>query len=200
MKIVFVHGWGGDGAYWTPLLAELGKVDAHILDLGFTGNPTVLDVPPAPALYVTHSLGTLYALEHYADKMAGLVAINGFTCFHEVVDDEVISAMQVGLEKNTVAQMRGFYRAAEMQSPGTLHTGRLKEGLEWLVSKDMKAPLQNMKARVKALLGGQDKIVPLEAVKGQWENYEILPNGGHNLAQTHADWCARIIKDFIRTV
>ncbi len=194
MKIVFVHGWGLAPDFWEPLVARFPDADITYVDLGFHDPPN-LAVPDDKALYITHSLGTLWALEHCADKMSALVTINGFTCFSDFTDPRILQAMQKGLARNPEIQMQQFFKAADLKaSTDNLNTTRLKEGLDWLAHKDMRHALT---MPYLALLGAQDPIAPLKALQKQWQNLIICENGGHALPQTHTDWCAKHITDWL---
>lgn len=212
MKIVFVHGWGGDTFYWDELISEMKKlemegVDAGALqsqyarlDLGFTDQATRIDPPFEKALYVTHSLGTMWALKQHKEHMSALVAINGFTCFHEFTDRRVLNAMGLKLKRNAMKQMVEFAHMANMQPAEHYNEECLAQGLSWLQSWDARESLQNLSVPAIAIAGSQDQIVPLKALEAQFGGAFVKQDGGHNLAQTHAGWCANIIASFIKTL
>ncbi len=194
MRIVFVHGWGLAPDFWEPLVAHFPDADITYVDLGFHGTPD-LNTPDDKALYIAHSLGTLWALEHCADKMSALVAINGFTCFSDFTDPRILQAMQKGLARNPEAQMQQFFKAADLKaSTDNLDTVRLQEGLNWLIHKDMHHALTMPHL---ALLGAQDPIAPSKALQEQWDTIKTCKNGGHALPQTHPEWCTNTIKQWL---
>ena len=199
MKIIFVHGWGADASYWDDLAVLVhGGKDAQRVDLGYTDKQA--HYAGGPALYITHSLGTLWALQNRAQDMQGLIAINGFACFKTLVDTKVLTLMKKGLARDIASQMHAFYCAASMPQQGALHPDNLTLGLEWLAQEDARPVLGALEPSVMALLSGQDNIVPLEAVRAQWDkaDVKICAPGGHNIPQTHAQWCADHINAYIK--
>ena len=200
MKIVFVHGWGGDALYWRSLAAHFQSDECAFIELGFTGREQKISAPFDQALYITHSLGTMWALENHAAHMMGLVAINGFACFSAFTEEKTLEAMRKGLKRNAKAQMKSFYRAACMPPASALDEERLAQGLDWLSQGDARTALQSIGAPAIALSAEDDKIVPLEATKSQFAQVEVAKQGGHNLTQNKTPWCARAIKKFMESL
>lgn len=101
-QIVFVHGWGMGPDFWDELAAQLPEFQTRRIDLGFTGpeDERLHSASLEPAIYVAHSLGTLWALQNHSTSMKGLVAINGFACFQNFVEDRVLRAMRARLKKS----------------------------------------------------------------------------------------------------
>ncbi len=187
MKIVFVHGWGLGPDFWDGLAAFFPEAEITRVDLGFRGEADLV-VPDENALYVTHSFGGLWALEHCADRMSGLVAINGFLDFP--------AKKAVSLMKRQLDMAKFFERAGIEASVEGLDNARLLEGLEMLVSMDVRD--RDYDFPIVALAGDIDPIVPLEAVRAQFGEYvQVCVGGGHALPQTHIAWCAEQIKDVI---
>jgi pimeloyl-[acyl-carrier protein] methyl ester esterase len=199
MKIIFVHGWGADAHYWDGLAALVhGGEDAQRVDLGYTNKHS--HYPDDDALYITHSLGTLWALKNRAHNMHGLIAINGFACFKSFTDPNVLRVMKNGLTANLASQMHAFYCAASMPQQDELNPEHLTQGLELLAKENARSALDALERPVMALLSGKDKIVPLEAVREQWSPYDvkICEEGGHNIPQSHAQWCADHINAYVK--
>ena len=202
MKTVFVHGWGGDAHYWQDLVPLLSFEEPEFVELGFTGlAPSMPSIGDEKAVFVTHSLGTLFALKNYQKNIAGLISINGFTAFKDFTDERVLKAMQLGLKKDPLKQMQRFYLSADMKPSKDLDAERLEEGLEWLKSWDQRAAfetLQDHAVPILAIVGEQDKIVPIKAVKEQLGNVTAHEQAGHNIAQQYPQWCAEQIKRFVK--
>ena len=109
--------------------------------------------------------------------------------------------MKLGLSKNPKAQMRSFYKMADMAyEDKDWNVARMSEGLDWLGSWDMSQELNKLSCPVLSLIGAKDRIVPLEAAQQQWQGRElkVCEDGAHNLPQTHTQWCASYIEDFIK--
>ncbi len=203
MKIIFVHGWGADTHYWDDLAKCLPVEKSARLDLGFTGRAQARPSgAEGAAIYITHSLGTMWALKHRAAQMKALISINGFPCFNSFTDRKTLSLMKRGLHKNAHLQMKQFYKRANMHAPedlDILDIKRLEEGLDWLATWDARAILQSLRCPVIALAGSTDKIIPLTHAQEAWQGMDlrVCDQGGHNLPQTHAHWCARNIAGHI---
>ena len=184
----------------------LPNEDTLCLDLGFTGHPQILPpCPEEPAIYITHSLGTLWALQHCSAQMKGLISINGFPCFTRFTAIEMLKAMKAGLRKNIDLQMKQFYKRADMDNAGASSEFNIKmldEGLTWLMTEDARPALQSLRCPIIALTGAQDKIMPLSAAQEAWQgmHLEICEDGGHNLPHTHTHWCAAHINKLLHKV
>jgi pimeloyl-[acyl-carrier protein] methyl ester esterase len=199
MKIIFVHGWGADASYWDNLAPLVkGGEDAQRVDLGFTNKPAYQ--PQEDALYITHSLGTLWALKHRHKNMRGLVAMNGFACFKSFTPPRILKMMQTGLAKDLVSQMHAFFIAACMPQQDDLNPNALHEGLEWLVQHDTRPTLAELECPIMALLSGEDKIIPIGAAQEQWADFDthVCADGDHNIPQNRAQWCADHINAYIQ--
>lgn len=65
---VFVHGWGTDPDFWERLRPHFPEKQSHFLNLGFIGPDKRIENHKAPSdskrVYITHSLGTLWALKN----------------------------------------------------------------------------------------------------------------------------------------
>lgn len=204
---VFVHGWGYSPAFWqglAPLLAHDDNTDNRI-DLGFLVMPNPQESPAlpvtSPKIYITHSLGTLYALEHYADRMSALVVINGFYDFRAFASDKVLASMARGLERSPLTQMQAFWRQCglvpEFQELGA---EKLRDGLETLRFSNSGDALSRLGIPVLCLAAEDDPIAPYAAMTDHWRGFSLISSarGGHILPHTRPDWCAAQIKDFIR--
>lgn len=206
-EFFFVHGWGYSPAFWqglAPLLADDENTD-HRIDLGFLVMPNPQESSvlsgTSPKIYITHSLGTLHALEHYADHMSALVIINGFYDFRAFVSDKVLAGMARGLERSPLAQMQAFWRQCGLVPEfEELGAETLRDGLETLRSCDMRGALDTLDIPVLCLAAEDDPITPYAAMADHWRGFSLISSarGGHILPHTRPDWCAAQIKDFIR--
>ncbi len=107
-RIVFVHGWGLGPDFWDEMTPLFPEYECGFVDLGFVG--TGEDVSAAgSAIYITHSLGTLWALKNCAEQMSGLVAINGFSSFRRFASKENLAELKESLLKDPAAHMKGFW-------------------------------------------------------------------------------------------
>lgn len=205
---VFIHGWGMDQGVFKDLAAELAFDENHFIDLGFIrcGETNWPDVT-RPAVYITHSLGTLWLLRQWrlsggAPKEAALIALNGFTCFTDFTDPRRLRLMQRGLANNPAAQMADFWRRAGggfKRSESDLEIETLHKGLDWLREWDEQEALNGLNLPVLALLSAMDQIVPLEAAARQWQGrtQRIHPTASHMLPLEQPEWCAAEIKAFL---
>ena len=200
-RFVFVHGWGAKPAFWDGLLTVLPDIEATKIDLGFIGEDQVsTDEPLSPSVFVTHSLGTMWALKNHYPDIDMLISINGFGCFRHFVDERTLQTMQKRLERNPSQQMKEFRDMCAMPHyDDNLNIERLQEGLEWLRSWDMDAELSALEKPVLSLMGQHDPLLPLDRMEQEWAGYDmrICESGGHALPLTDAQWCAYNIKDFL---
>lgn len=199
MTLIFVHGWGFDASFWDPLISELPDVDYQAVEFGYLGSeqkfPEVEN-----AIFITHSLGTMWALKHYSSQIKGLIAINGFPCFQEFVDARVLKTMQKRLIRTPDVQMQEFWAqcGAENQSK-PLDIEGLKEGLDHLANWDMRGDLRGLDCPVLSFVGDQDQVTSLPIMEKEWAGYDlkICAGGGHVLPLTHTKWCAGLIEDYL---
>ena len=202
--IIFVHGWGMGPAFWDGLRARLPEVKATAVDLGFIGERQSSDATAEcnSVIYITNSLGTMWAWKNHSHDMRGLIVINGFSCFQHFAEERTLQVMKTRLQKNPEKQMRDFWETSGLPPSDDLNVQRLKEGLEWLASWDVKETLNSLTCPVLSLAGANDPILPIELMKEEWAGYDmrICEGEGHGLPLSHPDWCANHIKDFIHAL
>ncbi len=203
MDIVYVHGWGCSPAYWTDLAAKLPEHDAHFVDLGFIGQAENLDVPKERAIYITHSFGTMWALKYHADKMGGLVSLGGFGSFKRFGNSEALDNLKNALLAEPFEYMNNFWNAAEIKPASDaagLNIEKLVAAFDWLKDWDMRYVLDDLGCQIMVLNGDNDVITPLDAMRKEWAGHDlrICSGGGHGLAQTHTEWCAKQIMGALR--
>ena len=198
-QFVFVHGWGMAPDFWDDLIDHFPSINAHKIDLGFTdGQQELLNDIPSPSIYVTHSLGTMWALKKCHADMKVLIAINGFSCFKNFTTDRTLRAMKARLAKTPEAQMNDFWEMCNLPSSKELNVERLQEGLEWLSSWDMSSELKALHCPVLSLAGGDDPILPMDQMEKEWAglNMHVQEKGAHALPLTDTQWCVDHIEAF----
>ncbi len=198
--LTFVHGWGCGPDIWQPLIDQLAGLTCHTINLGFTSD--VQDIEKSPlekSIYITHSLGAMWALKNRRDHMQALIVINGFSCFKTFTSPRILKRMQQKLNNDPRAQMQDFWSATGLPPRDHLNQGQLKHGLDWLESWDYANELDQLTCPVTAIFGNNDPILDTSLMQDHWRSYEcyIIDNGGHNLPVTHHHKCAETIKEFI---
>lgn len=199
MKFVFVHGWGFDASFWQPLLRSLSYKNCDVVDFGYFDSEMCLP-DFEEAIYVTHSLGTMWALKNRADHMKALIAVSGFGLFQNFVDARVLESMQKNLGRSAEKQMQEFWSMCGMTpEQENLNVEALQEGLSFLCEGDESETLKNLSVPVLSLAGEQDKVTSLKKMKQEWSGFDlrICADGGHVLPQSHVSWCAEEITGFI---
>lgn len=201
MNLCFVHGWSGTPRIWKELALRLPQTSKTYIDLGYTG--AVKDhTDPGNTIFITHSLGTLWALKYKRAHMKALIAINGFTSFAPFASPRVLETMKRRLLTNPQSQMSEFWLSADAKETppvSMLKVNHLIEGLDWLAMWDETQALAQLDIPVLALAGQEDQILPLAKMTAHWQGYavEVNPEGGHSMPQTHPTWCAEKINEFL---
>ncbi len=200
--IIFVHGWGMGPAFWGGIRAGLPEIQATTIDLEFIGTKQASTAATArePAIYITHSLGTMWALKNHHHDMKALISINGFSCFQNFADERTLQTMKARLKRAPEKQMDLFWKSSDLPACGDLNVQKLEDGLEWLSSWDVKKELRNLTCPVMSLAGSNDSILPLDLMKEEWTGFDLRvhEDAGHALPLSNPDWCVNHIKDFIR--
>jgi len=198
-QIIYVHGWGLDKSFWDPLINTL-PYKSRSLNLGYIGEKET-NPSDQKSIYVTHSLGTMWALKNHAAHISTLIAINGFYNFKPFSDSRTLRAIKQGLIKNTSAQMKNFFKTAQIKTnPQNFNTNRLIKDLDMLATGDETASLKALSCPVFSLIGESDPILALKLCEKEWLGYDvkICQQGGHALPITHIDWCAEHIESAIK--
>lgn len=206
MKLVLVHGWGFHAGIWDKLAPRLDGHEIVLVDLGFVreGPKGASEIPPG-AVCIGHSFGVLWLLKHGVRPMKGLVSIAGFDCLCKHVPEHVFAAMQEGMRRDPLAQMRTFWESCGMDGAGpggVLDTGTLRGGLGWLATWDAEEQRRSLDAPILALASENDRVVRKEATQAIWGNSDDATlrwreHGGHLLPLTEPDWCAKQIRQFV---
>lgn len=198
--LTFVHGWGADSSFWKNITDILDDRLVSNIDLGFTKNQQRQIAPPFPSIYITHSLGTIWALKNRYPYIKALIVINGFHCFRHFICERTLRAMKERLKKNPITQMGEFWEKCDISPANSeLNPERLQEGLEWLISWNAGKELGSLSCPVLVLAGGADPILPLNLMRREWNSYNLLvqEKGGHVLPWTDSAWCAGKIREFV---
>lgn len=204
MRLVFVHGWGCHAGVWSELLPLLGDHEHFLIDLGFMrGGPKGASAMPENAVYIGHSFGVMWLLKHGPRPMRGLVSIAGFDCFYKHVPPEVLPTMQEGLHNDPDATMRNFWAMCGLDErlEGSLDTGALRGGLDWLGAWDVSEERRALDAPILALASEGDRIVRKPMTEAAWGGGDAdlrwLATDSHMLPLSHAEWCAEQITGFV---
>ncbi|OEJ69418.1 alpha/beta fold hydrolase [Magnetovibrio blakemorei] len=211
LRIVFVHGWGFDASFWTPLKDALsGDVDSFCVDLGFFGHAN-LDIPAddRPTVAIGHSLGVAWLLRHSRlGPLSALVSINGFARFTKAADfpfgqdPRILRRMQVGFEKNPKTVYRDFMTLCGVSDPQAqgLEIEPLGASLADLMDIDERAALAACDVPVLALAGDADALVSAPMSQQTFADHQLVmkAGGGHVLAHTDTQWCADHIDVFLK--
>ncbi len=190
-----------DSGIWDDISKYLPKNQTYLIDLGFINSDNVANLPNGKHIFITHSLGTLWALKHHSQNMAGLVAINGFANFTNFAPERTLRAMQTQLQRNPQKQMQDFWEMINLKNDldPRLNIDKLHEGLEWLINWDASAELNALNAPIMSLMGDKDQLLPLPKMEKEWRKADIKINkdGGHILPLSHPKWCVERIREFI---
>lgn len=195
MRITFVHGWGCNAEFWNEIISLLPDHQCETIDLGFAGNAAI-KVSKEKSLYVTHSLGTMWALKNCSEVMSGLVAINGFVSFKEFSSFRILKLMQHNLKTDPQQQMQQFWQMHNLPHHKDIDTERLALGLDWLMEWECSAERETLTGPIISLIGGKDKMLEIDKMQDHWQNYKtaVKEGGDHSLPISHTEWCADHIK------
>ena len=192
-----------DSRLWEGFHESFPKKQSYFVNLGFINNgDNVSSIPfDSKSIFITHSLGTLWALKYHSHNMAGLISINGFVNFRNFVDKRNLLAMQKQLQRNPEQQMQDFWDMINFKNDldQNLNIDKLHEGLEWLINWDMSAKLSDLNIPILSLMGDEDRLLPLPKMEKEWlmADIKIMKNGGHILPLSHSKWCVEKIREFI---
>lgn len=225
--LLLVHGWGLGAGTWRPFLRLLDNPPHHCLDLGFYGAKQT-DLPPdtagdGPLIAVGHSLGFLWILHHmstapWADRVQGLIAINGFSRFSQADDFPhgvqpcLLRRMKNGLFKDPVKVLRNF-RELGGAPPGEFLSEKAKKnldamalayGLGWLLEWDGRLTLNQWKKPLLVIANQDDAIVTPAITEASFSplfdarstQVRWLEGGGHMGLLTHPQAYAALVGQF----
>lgn len=211
LRIVFVHGWGFDASFWTPLKAALGvEGNSFCIDLGFHGHPNLgLPDDGRPCVAIGHSLGVAWLLRHSREQpWSALVSINGFSRFTKALDfpfgmdPRILRRMQVGFEKDPKTVYRDFMALCGVSDPQVegIQIAPLRASLIDLMDIDERAALAACEVPVLALAGDADALVSVQASQQAFATHKLVmkAGSGHLLPHTDTQWCADHIDAFLK--
>ena len=201
---IFVHGWGTGPDFWNEMRAYFPEQRSHFLNLGFVGPDKRNENHKAPdkakRIYITHSLGTLWALKNKCPDIDVLIAVNGFYRFKHFTDERSLQAMRLRLKRDPIPQMGSFWKKCGILDDNpALNLQRLQEGMIWLSELSGAKELITLSGPVLCLNGNNDPILNSDLMKKEWSGFPIktLIRGGHIMPWTHPEWCAEKINGFV---
>jgi pimeloyl-ACP methyl ester carboxylesterase len=217
-----VHGWGYTQKFWAGLAKRMPDFETAIDEHGYLGanthiymhendlhdvNGTRKNSAALPEIIITHSLGTLLALQDLPDAarqgLKGLIVINGFTNFLPFTTPAILAQMKKGLVDKPEAQMRAFWKACghvPEYKTQDLNIPSLLNGLDVLGTLDVRDCLDSLDCPILVLAGAQDRICDIAVMKEHWAGYDlhIHPQGSHVLPHDDPQWCWTHIEEWIK--
>lgn len=211
MRFVFVHGWGFDAAFWTPLRKALGDPDCTVVDLGFRA-PRDIDIPTdTPYIAVGHSFGVPWLLQNGANHTwQALISINGFSRFTKCddfpdgTDPRILRRMIAGFAKRPEAVCHDFLKLCGVENPvvDQLNTPSMLEGLQALQDWDQRPAFAKRHEPVLALTGAADPLASPALSKAAFAPHSVLvkADGNHILPLSDPQWCAAHMTMFLKDI
>lgn len=198
MDLVFVHGWGSGPFVWEKLKDQFPDHNIHILNLGFLGDED-FNLPEGEFIGIGHSLGGLWLLKHYPERLLGFISIASFNCFYKHIPHQIMAKMQKNIAKDMTKQLQDFWHHAGLDHVGgfkKLKPLKLAESLGWLSKWEADIPAD---IPIKVIASHNDQIVPEKMTKDIWGNHDIqwVNEGGHMLPLTQSEFCLEHIKEFL---
>ena len=204
----YLHGWGYGPAIWDQLAALLPDLEPRFANLGYGGNAN--DGPPdEPAIWITHSFGTMHALAKMAApdmplNCRALVAINGFDRFaaspgFEGVPPRVLDRMIARFASDPAGVVSDFCRKCGKDTDVELLDDRtLKRDLVALRDMDCREQAAALSIPVLSLQGAADPVLPpaMRAAVLTGAHHVTHASAGHLLPLEQPAWCAHQIAEF----
>ena len=196
MKLVLLHGWGGDAGLWDAVVPWLPGFDVARLDRGYFGPPTPCEQPEGRVVAVGHSLGAQWLARAWPD--VPLVAINGFDrfCGPDAVPPRVLARMQARFAQSPEAVLADFRQRIGMApAPPIASPDALAQDLALLADE---SPAPARRAPLLVLQAQDDPLLPevLRAHTFGAVPARVSADGGHLLPLTQPAWCAAQISGF----
>lgn len=217
MKLLFLHGWGFDHAFWAPLTALLDEFERAVDDRGYFGKPIALQAD-GPCIAVTHSFGTMRLLDDPPPGLSGIVAINGFARFTapdgppphgQPPDSEtgvpvrIVERMARRFEQDAQAVLAAFHQqignpAWRGAAQGGIDVDLLR--LDLLRLRDGQSPLPAVP--VLSVQGGRDALLPAAMRATVFDGCTVhrieSETGGHVLPLEKPALCAQAVRDMAK--
>jgi pimeloyl-[acyl-carrier protein] methyl ester esterase len=207
VNVHFVHGWGFGPSVWERLAPLLPNMRMSFFDGGYFGPPTTT-FPQAPAIWITHSFGTLLALAAIPRTCRALVAINGFDCFVSGdgavgVAPRILDRMLERFESDPAGVLSDFRRRCGSEEPvHDAQTEQLARDLLALRDTDCRENAASLSIPVLSLQAAQDPIVTADMRSRTLHTianirHRVHPTAGHLLPTLDPKWCADHISAFL---
>lgn len=203
VRWLFVHGWGWDHHFWSPLLENLDektRQKSTILNLGFVGEEHTVIQDDETILCIGHSLGFLWLLMQ--DRIFdGYVSLCGFTHFMQGGNE--LRYMEQNLKRDPERAVKEFYQlcGSSKDAPDLLNAARLLDGLDWLKRWDGRTRTKELLAKnipIVAVASRTDIIIPAAHSEDCFASLPLAERrwheeGGHLLPVTHIDFCTEAL-------
>jgi len=210
MKALFYHGWGFDSSIWDGISGLLPQWPIDFVDRGYFGLAKIAAVD-APCIAVTHSFGTMLALQQPPPQCVGIVALNGFDRFvasdaFPGVHPRIMRRMTDRFANDPKTVLREYRQRCGCDVPfPAIDSQVLGQDLRDLATLDCSALETTRNLPILSLQGDTDPILPpamremVFARSGRIER-RTVPCSGHLLPMTHPEQCARTIREFAKVL
>lgn len=198
LGFVFSSGWSFDREFFKPLTAYL-KDYRHVY---LEDKP---DLSTGTWIGIGHSFGFSRLLSL---PLQGIVSLSGFVrlCAHSPLQTgtplRVMNRMIAKFKTHPEEVLKVFYKQSSLENPLTdpfisFNKKQLLDDLEFIKKMDFTSELRALNLPILSLAAKDDQIVPFALTQETFESSIVLENGGHGIGYTHADWCAKKIKNWI---
>jgi pimeloyl-ACP methyl ester carboxylesterase len=194
--LIFLPGALGSTLFWAQLRAELA-VNADMIVMsypGFDGTPSDPEVSGMDGLVDSLVRRVTQPTALVAQSMGGVLAIEAALSKPQLITHLVLIATSGGLDT-------ALYGAIDWRKEFSLEHPDLPG---WFASydEDLTRRLKELEMPVLLLWGDRDPISPVAIGEEFLSSFRraqlhIVPNAGHNLAQTHSSWIAPLIAAFL---
>ena len=195
---VFSPGWSLGRDFFKPL-SECLKTYPQVY---LKDNP---DLREGIWIGIGHSLGFARLLSL---PLQGVVSLSGFVrfCAHTSSQNgtatRVMNRMITKFKANPHEVLKDFYKQAAMENFLTralisFNKRQLLVDLELMKRMDLTSELSGLRIPILSLAAKDDKIVPFALTQETFQSSTTLEKGGHAIALTQADWCAKEINNWI---
>jgi pimeloyl-ACP methyl ester carboxylesterase len=196
MKLVLLHGWGGDAGLWDAVVPLLPGFEILRPDRGYFGPERVCARPDGPVVAVGHSLGAMWLARQWRD--VPLVAINGFDrfCGPDATPPRVLERMRKRFAQSPDTVLAEFRQRIGMgPAPAIASAQRLADDLALLADESLPPPRT---APLLVLQAQDDPLLPEALRRGTFGGAaaQVSPDGGHLLPLTKPAWVAAQIAEF----